>query len=146
MTKVNTAAASIIEGLEAIKSIIERLTAVPKEVTDAQSKLRMELSKLDKKQLIEMLIAERIKGAMPEPKQKDLLYEIFMDPQTIALTYDEISESILSNLKTDLKYAPHNISWWRSRFVTDGADFPARMSAAERNKLDRKIAMEALKK
>lgn len=146
MSKEISAMALIVEGLNAVKEVIKKMTAVPAEVTDAQNQLREELNALSKKQLIELLIAERIKGAAIEPRQKDLLYEIFMNPATTALTYDEISECILENLNTELKYSPHNVSWWRSRFVTEGAEFPARMTAAERNKLDRKIAMAALSK
>ena len=139
-----SAANRIIEGLEAIKEIIIRMTTTPPEVEAARNAMRDEMQQYTKKQLIEMLINERIRSSVPEPTQKDLILAIFQDERTTALTYDEISAAILENLDTKLKYAPHNISWWRSQFNTAGEEMPVRMSNAERTKLNRLIAMESL--
>lgn len=135
----------IVEGIKAIKEIISNFTSTPPEIEEAKEALRADLQQYNKKQLIELLIEARIKSSVTEPSQKDLIFAIFKDERTTALTYDEMSETVLENLDTKLKYAPHNFSWWRSQFNTAGEELPPRMTAAERNKLDRKMTMEAIK-
>ena len=134
----------IVEGLEAVREIIVRMTTTPPEIEAARNAMREEMQQYSKKQLIEMLVNERIRSTVPEPTQKDLILAIFQDERTTVLTYDEISIAILENLDTKLKYAPHNISWWRSQFNTAGEEMPARMTNAERTKLNRRMAMEAV--
>jgi hypothetical protein len=135
----------IIDGIAAIKEIIASLTSVSPEIEEAKVAMRADLNKLGKKELIELLINERIKCSKPEPSQKDLLLAVLKEDRCMALNYDDISETILANMDTKLKYAPHNISWWKSQFTTSGEKLAARMTAADRNRLDRQMAKDAIK-
>lgn len=132
----------IIDGMNAIAEIISNMTGG---VEDTSSELRASLEKLTKKELIEMIIADKTKSTRKEPTQRDLLCAILKDPRCYALDYTEISETILANLNTKMKYSPANIAWYKSQLTIDGEELVARMTAADRRKLDRQIAMQALK-
>lgn len=132
----------IIEGMNAIVEIINNMTGG---TDDGNTALRTSLDKLTKKELIEMIIAEKEKSTRKEPTQRDLLCAILKDTRCYALDYNEISETILANLNTKMKYSPANIAWYKSQLTVDGEELVARMTTAERRKLDRQIAMQALK-
>mgnify|MGYP000962570995 CR=1 FL=1 len=132
----------IIDGMNAIAEIISNMTGG---VEDTSSELRASLEKLTKKELIEMIIADKTKSTRKEPTQRDLLCTILKDPRCYALDYTEISETILANLNTKMKYSPANIAWYKSQLTIDGEELVARMTTADRRKLDRQIAMQALK-
>jgi len=135
----------ILEGLNAIKEIILTMTSVPIEVAEQTAKLKLELKAMTKDQLIEMIIAERVKGSTKEPTQRDLVCAILKDERCVALDYTEISDCILENMHTKLKYSPSNIAWYKSQLTIDGEELMARMSTVDRRKLDRQIAMTTMK-
>lgn len=132
----------IVEGMNAIAEIIHNITG---ETEDTSSVLRTSLEKLTKKELIDMIVAAKTKSTRKEPTQRDLLCAILKDPRCYVLDYTEISETILANLNTKMKYSPANIAWYKSQLTIDGEELVARMTTAERRKLDRQIAMQALK-
>lgn len=131
----------ILKGIDAVKEIISNMTA---DQDNNSTELRISLEKLTKKELIELIVAEKSKSARKEPTQRDLLCAILKDPRCYALDYNEISETILANLNTKMKYSPANIAWYKSQLATDGEELVARMTVVERRKLDRQIAMEAI--
>ena len=133
---------SIIEGMKAIVEIINNMTAGQ---DNNCTELKQSLEKLTKAQLIEMLIAEKTKSTRKEPTQRDLVCAILKDPRAYALDYTEISETILANLDTKMKYSPANIAWYKSQLTVEGEELVARMTVADRRRLDRQIATQALK-
>lgn len=135
----------VLIGFEAIKEIISDMTSIPESATKLQTELRASLDKMTKAQLIEMIMAEKSKSIAKEPTQRDLICAILKDERCRALDYTEISECILANMNTKLKYSPANLAWYKSQLATDGEELVARMSPADRRKLDRQIAMEAMK-
>jgi len=135
----------ILEGLNAIKEIITNMTSVSTEVIEQTNRLKAELKTMTKDQLIDMLVAEKIKGSTKEPTQRDLVCAILKDERCRALDYTEISDCILENMHTKLKYSPSNIAWYKSQLTIDGEELVARMSTVDRRKLDRQIAMATMK-
>ncbi len=135
----------IIDGISAIVEIINTMTASSVDATNRVAELKTELKGLTKDQLIEIIVAEKTKSMRKEPTQRDLLCEILKDPRCYALDYTEISETILANLNTKMKYSPANIAWYKSQLSIDGEELVARMTTADRRKLDRQIATSVMK-
>ena len=130
---------AITIGITAVIEHIKARTEVPAETLDAEKVLREELSKLNKKDLIERLIGLQLKKTV-KVVQADLVSDILCDPRCAVLTYEEISETILENMDTDQKYSVDNLRWYKSNLQNvKGVPVLNRMPAAERNALNRQL-------
>lgn len=136
----------ILAAIEAIKGHIANHTRIPQEMADAEAMLRAELSKLDKKALIERIINMQLKRTV-KVVQADLVQDILCDPTCAILTYEEISETIKENLDTDQKYSVDNLRWYKTNLqnVKGVEGILNRMPAKERQAIDRKLLMSLMK-
>ena len=133
-------------GIAAVISHINKHTAVPEEVTKAAISLRKELNKLSKDELVERIINMQLKQTV-KVVQGDLIADILCDEACQALTYEEISETILENMETDQKYSVDNLRWYKSNLQNvKGLPVLNRLPAAERKAIERQLLKDAMKK
>jgi len=135
----------ITEGINAVIEHINKHAQVAPEAVEAEALLRTDLSKLSKKELIDMVVSLKIKKTT-KVVQADLIKDILCDPRCAILTYEEISETILENLNTDMKFSVANITWYKTNLQTHkGVEgiynrMPAKERASYVSQLLRKIA------
>ena len=110
----------------------------------ADKTLRTELKKLTKDELIEKIVAMSSKPAS-KLIQADLLADIYSDARCAVLTYEEIRDGILSNIKTDMKFSIANLSWYRTNLRTKGYPILLQTPKHERDAMDRQLMKQLLK-
>jgi hypothetical protein len=129
----------ILDGINAVIVHINKHAAVPAETLEAEKSMREELSKLPKKDLIEKLINLQLKRTV-KVVQADLVGDILCDPKCAILTYEEISETILEHLNTDMKFTVDNLRWYKSNLQNQkGLPVLNRMATSERNAINRQL-------
>lgn len=107
----------ITEGINAVIEHINKHAQVAPEAIEAEATLRTDLSKLNKKELIDMIVGLKVKKTT-KVVQADLVKDILCDSRCAILTYEEISETILENLDTDMKFSVANITWYKTNLQT----------------------------
>jgi len=135
----------ITVGINAVIEHINNHAQVSPEVTEAEAALRTDLTKLNKKELIDIIVGLKIKKTT-KVVQADLVKDILSDPRCAILTYEEISETILENLDTEMKFSVANITWYKTNLQTrKGVEgllnrMPAKERAAYTRQLLKQIA------
>jgi uncharacterized protein (DUF169 family) len=118
-----------------LKDAINKAEAVMQEMLSGDSSptaVRAKLEKMTKAQLIEELMALKVKK-MKDAKVEDLVYAIMCTPECAALSYAMIAAIVV-------KYRPGktnegNIRWYASKALEKGIDTVPRISQKEFNKL-----------